>query len=52
MTLKNLTTSFQDWKYDRCNKGLHSFNEEVLIHKDFAKPVYTCSNCNTNTIVK
>jgi hypothetical protein len=50
MTLTNLTTSFSDWKVNRCKKGLHTFNQNKYIDKDYAKPVVSCINCNTKKI--
>ena len=52
LTLTNLTTSFQDWKDNRCNKGLHAFNDDAIIDMHYAKPVFICSNCNLKTITK
>jgi len=46
LTLRNLSTSFRDWKNDRCKKNLHIFNDTQSINKDYTKSVITCTNCN------
>jgi hypothetical protein len=50
MTLTNFSTSFSDWKVKKCKKGLHTFNQNKYINKDYAKPVVSCINCNTKKI--
>ena len=50
LTLTDLTTSFQDWKNNRCNRGLHTFNDNAFIDRNYAKPVVICSNCQLKTI--